>query len=295
MALDRREIEKSDFPVSRRGYEPRAVDAHLRAVADRLEELEREYRSQSVASAASEQVRSIVAAAESSAAEIRRAAEQRARESEEQTAAETDRVRADANRKAKARVEEVRAATARMLERLEAVDEELSTLVANLRSGGERLDSGLAELAGSLSELAEEAAPAEPMSSDHARGEPPAPEPEPSEAEREPKPSDAVAERERSEPDREPADAEGEPPAAEHVAPPAADRPAPPTPGEPAATPAEPAVDGAEEKARLIALDMALSGKPREETDDYLARNFVLADRARLVDEIYANVAGTGR
>ena len=45
----------------------------------------------------------------------------------------------------------------------------------------------------------------------------------------------------------------------------------------------------------MIALDMALSGKPREETDDYLARNFVLADGARLVDEIYANVAGTGR
>ena len=33
--LDRQSIEKRDFPIGRRGYDPAAVDAHLRALADR--------------------------------------------------------------------------------------------------------------------------------------------------------------------------------------------------------------------------------------------------------------------
>ncbi len=44
--------------------------------------------------------------------------------------------------------------------------------------------------------------------------------------------------------------------------------------------------------ARLIALNMALNGEPREETERYLAENFELADRARLVDEVYAAIEG---
>jgi hypothetical protein len=52
--------------------------------------------------------------------------------------------------------------------------------------------------------------------------------------------------------------------------------------------------DGAEdtEGARLIALNMALNGTPREETDRYLAENFKLRDRAALLDEVYASVEG---
>jgi hypothetical protein len=46
------------------------------------------------------------------------------------------------------------------------------------------------------------------------------------------------------------------------------------------------------EGARLIALNMALNGTPREETDRYLAENFQLADRAGLLDEVYASVEG---
>ena len=34
MALDRSSIQRSDFPTVRRGYEPGAVDAHLREIAD---------------------------------------------------------------------------------------------------------------------------------------------------------------------------------------------------------------------------------------------------------------------
>jgi hypothetical protein len=46
------------------------------------------------------------------------------------------------------------------------------------------------------------------------------------------------------------------------------------------------------ESARLIALNMALNGESREETDKYLAENFELGDRAALLDEVYATVEG---
>ena len=46
------------------------------------------------------------------------------------------------------------------------------------------------------------------------------------------------------------------------------------------------------EGARLIALNMALNGTSREETDRYLAENFELADRGGLLDEVYASVEG---
>jgi DivIVA domain-containing protein len=34
--VDRDTIQRRDFPLGRRGYDPAAVDAHLRAVADQL-------------------------------------------------------------------------------------------------------------------------------------------------------------------------------------------------------------------------------------------------------------------
>jgi DivIVA domain-containing protein len=67
-----------------------------------------------------------------------------------------------------------------------------------------------------------------------------------------------------------------EPPAAE---------PEPPAP-EPAPTPE--AKDGDSAAARIVALDMALSGTSREDTDRYLAENYDLPDRAALLDEVYA-------
>jgi len=44
--------------------------------------------------------------------------------------------------------------------------------------------------------------------------------------------------------------------------------------------------------ARLVALNMALSGESREQTDRYLADSFQLSDRATLLDEVYAAVEG---
>ena len=42
------------------------------------------------------------------------------------------------------------------------------------------------------------------------------------------------------------------------------------------------------EGARLLALKMALDGRPREETAAYLGENFELADPEPLLDEVYA-------
>ena len=71
-----------------------------------------------------------------------------------------------------------------------------------------------------------------------------------------------------------------------------APEPAKPQAPEPAATPAK-AADGDEaESARLIALNMALNGEPREVTDQYLADNYDLSDRAALLDEVYDSVGG---
>ena len=54
----------------------------------------------------------------------------------------------------------------------------------------------------------------------------------------------------------------------------------------PAALPAD--LDG----ARLIALNMALNGDPREATDRYLELHFDLPEREKLIDEVYAAIEG---
>jgi DivIVA domain-containing protein len=44
--------------------------------------------------------------------------------------------------------------------------------------------------------------------------------------------------------------------------------------------------------ARIVALDMALSGTPRSETERYLAEHYDVADRDALLDEVYAAAGG---
>ncbi|HEX3392264.1 MAG TPA: hypothetical protein VHS55_06850 [Solirubrobacteraceae bacterium] len=44
--------------------------------------------------------------------------------------------------------------------------------------------------------------------------------------------------------------------------------------------------------ARLVALNMALNGDSREAADRYLAENFDVPDRERLLDEVYAAIEG---
>ena len=67
MSISRDEIVRSDFPTARKGYDPTAVDAHLREVAEQVEQAD---RPASLADVASQKVASIVEAAEAKAKEI---------------------------------------------------------------------------------------------------------------------------------------------------------------------------------------------------------------------------------
>jgi DivIVA domain-containing protein len=54
----------------------------------------------------------------------------------------------------------------------------------------------------------------------------------------------------------------------------------------------EAALDGDEAGARLIALNLALNGTPRDETAAYLAEHFQLADAQALLDDVYERAGG---
>ena len=196
MPFDRSSIQRSDFPTVRRGFEPGAVDAHLRELADELEGLRRR-GAQPVAAAASAQVQRIIEAAESTAEQLRTEAGEEARE----------------------HVHRVSTAARELLERIGALDDELGGLMERLREDAGRLSAELRSLerdvgdVGPVQEIAEPEAVAEP------------------------------------EPDSRPDD---------------------------------------EEAARLVALDMALGGTPREETESYLAEHYALSDPGKLLDDVYA-------
>lgn len=83
---------------------------------------------------------------------------------------------------------------------------------------------------------------------------------------------------------------EGEPAPASSAAPPEEAAPSPPD-AEPARDAAAPA-NGDTAAARIVALDMALSGTPRDETDRFIAEHYDLRDRAALLDEVYAAAGG---
>lgn len=265
MPLDRQSIEKRDFPIGRRGYEPEAVDAHLAAIAEQVDQLSRESRrasGASLASAASDQVRMIVEAAESSATEIEREAREEAAHIRDDAAGDAERTRHEAIEKSSAHVSRVDDATTLMLQRVEAMESELNALAESLRTGANRLKADLSLLQGNMDELYD-AAGGTPAAAAHAapapeyHEEPAAPEPVHEEA-----PVDEVQVAE-AEVEVELTQAEPEPVAADDS-----------------------------EGARLVALDMALSGKPREETDRYLAEHYDLSDRDALLDEVYAAVEG---
>ena len=277
MALDRQSIEKRDFPIGRRGYEPEAVDEHLARLANEVESLRRqsERRSpESLAAVASQQVAAIVQAAETTAADLERDARDEAdriRQDAERDAAST---RDDAVKRSQAHVQRVSEATAQMLQRVDAMQSEVNTMSDALRTGGNRLQADLSLLESSMRELYDTGGrgSADAVAPEARLREVPAPTPPPA------APPEPVAE----------APAPTPPPAEEPVAP-------PPPPPAPEPTPAPPAPAAAQdvdalEGARLIALNMALNGTSRDETDRYLSEHFDLSDRTALLDEVYESV-----
>ncbi len=264
MDLDRQAIERRDFPIGRRGYDAAAVDAHLRALAGEVEELRRAALTggpdASLASSAGSQVQTILEAAETAAGEIERQALEAARAVREAADADAERTREEAVEKARAHVAAVAQVAATLLERVGAMDGEVRGLVDSLRAGASRLAGDLAAVETNMGELYDAAA-----GQMFAASQPQQPPPQ-------------------GQFDAELAGAMSAAPA-----------PAPPA-SQPAADLAEPATQAAPsgdlDGARLIALNMALNGESRADTERYLADNFQLPDRMKLVDEVYAAIEG---
>ena len=326
MELDRQSIERRDFPIARRGYDPAAVDAHLRALAAEVQELRERPQpgraSETLGSAAASQVQGILEAAETTAADIERAATEDAAQMRHEAAEDAERTRADAVQRAQAHVAAVAQATAVLLERVAAMDGEVGALVQSLQAGAGRLAGDLASVETNMGELYDAAsgrisaaaAGQQPRAEASAARGPAAgageravqavvPSPPPPIA---PAP---VAPAPVAQPAAAPAPVASAPVAAEP--PVAAARPAPaappraPAPSEPRvpphAMPTPPAEDagasaraapasGDLDGARLVALNMALNGESREQADRYLQENFQLSDRAKLLDEVYAAI-----
>ncbi len=197
--MDRDSIERRDFPTGRKGYDPAAVDEHLRRVADEFERaVERPPAPRSLSSGASEQVRGILEAAERGAAELR----------------------AKAGEEAGDHVARVRDAADGLRGRLDQLERELGTLLDALRASGERLSEGLTELQARVAQV------------------------QPTGNADDPRADELGAQLTESGDD--------------------------------------------DAGARLIALNMALGGTPREETARYLAEHFELADLEALLDDVYS-------
>jgi len=162
-------------------------------------------------------------------------------------------IRDAAQTEAREHVANVTAAADRLRERIEQMERDMTQLIIDLREGADRLRGDLDGLQAGTDALstARAATPSAPAPS------PPLPEPR------------AVAPPPEPPPEPEPA-AATEPAAA----------PDPPATHEPK--------NGDSAAARIVALDMALSGTSREDTDRYLAENYDVPDRAALLDEVYA-------
>ena len=302
MALDRHNIEKKDFPLGTRGYDPDAVDAHLATVADEVSAFKEEARrrTDTVASSASDRVRTIVEAAEQSASEIQRAAEDDAREIRDEAAGEANATRENAHREAREYLDKVSASTSAMMERLNAMEQEMNAMIETVRTGSGRLTADLQQLETGLTDVSNAIAPRPAFVPD-------APAAETFEA-----PATGLHEPAALHADiPEPATASDElqePQFAERFQPlPSTEEPAVEAMPQPEAAEFEsvagdsghsngfeqpqPVQQGGDaEGARLIALNMALNGTPREETARYLSENFHLADAGGLLDEVYASV-----
>jgi DivIVA domain-containing protein len=132
VALDRQSIARRDFPTARRGYDPGAVDAHLAEIADEVDELRRRAGPGAVlATQTSEQVRTILEAAEASAADIRQGAAVQGREHVARVAEAADTLRA----------------------RIDALEADVTEMIATLRAGADRLRADLGELSAGAAAL----------------------------------------------------------------------------------------------------------------------------------------------
>ncbi len=280
--LDRQGIERRDFPIVRRGYDPASVDAHLRALAADVEELQREASSrgrESLASTAGTQVQGILEAAQATAETIERQAAEQAHEVREAADEDARRMREEAVARAQAHVAAVSQATEALLAHVGSLDGETRALVESLHSGARRLAGDLAAVETEMEALydaasgrssTDESASGQGASHDNGAAHAPA------------VASIAVV-----------GESHAESYVDEHFEPQSSE----PAFDEQPLFSEEPASESSSSNddldgARLVALNMALNGDSREDTGRYLEENFEVPDRERLLDEVYAAIEG---
>jgi DivIVA domain-containing protein len=280
--LDRQGIERRDFPIVRRGYDPASVDAHLRALGADVEELQREASSRgrdSLASSAGTQVQGILEAAQSTAETIEREAAQDAQRTRESANADAKRTREEAVARAQEHVAAVSKATEVLLARVGSLDTETQALVESVRGGASQLASDLAAVETNMGALYDAA------SGRAVGGEGGGSSEASANGAIASAPIAALAAERSIEPQAEPGielPAEESRARAESSFPHELNR----------TTPVHAAPSSDLDGARLVALNMALNGDSREATGRYLAENFDVPDRERLLDEVYAAIEG---
>ena len=169
-------------------------------------------------------------------------------------------LRAEAAQEIDAQLERAETVATRLSERANQIERSLQALAESVREELSALKADLEELRAVGEGVAEARTAAAAEAAEAAA----APAPEPA-SERPPQPPTEPRPEPRPVPPEEP----------------------PPAPPEPAA--GEPTGDG-HEGARVIALNMALNGSPRDETARYLDENFELENPDALLDEVYARV-----
>ena len=125
---------RKDFPSSRRGYDPSAVDAYLERLEEKLQK-ESEREKAPMAASISEQVRSILAAAEATAAELRSDAQQAA-----------DQMRSTAAAESRQQVTRVSDSSSTLLSELASLRERTQGLLEEIETNSSALKDGLLSL-----------------------------------------------------------------------------------------------------------------------------------------------------
>lgn len=318
--MERETIVRDDFPSARKGWDPKAVRAHLEAVAERLPTAPT-----SLGDDAAARVAKIVAAAEATAAEIESEARERAESTVAEASAEADRIISEARAEASRRVEQAQNA-------VESLVGQAESLRAQVGSLGEALTDELRDrAAGVKAEISPPSDPTPVPPTPSPEPPVPTPDPDPPVPEPDPGPPDPSPDPGPPAPDPEPEPRTPDPPQPDpgkptpeppspDPAPPGPDRPAPEPPADPepdrdgeAATastedliaqlrgaerddapaveeePAANGSDGDQTAARLVAMNLALDGATPEQIATRLEEEFGSLDEAEaLIGDVLA-------
>ena len=308
--MERDQIIREDFPVARKGWDPDAVRAHLRAVADAAPA---GGSGTPLADGAAERVRGVIGAAEEVAARIEEDSRREAEEFLNSIRAEAEGALSRAREEAAELVASARTEAAERVEQAKAAVEGLISQADDLRSRvgdlGDRItDGGRAEVtppapappAPGPSVPTPSPDPVPPPAPDPT---PPTPAPDPGPPVPEPDPGPPVPDPDPQPPEPAPAP-DPEPPATEPApGPPSATaeastedliaqlrgggEPAPAPSEEPAAAPA--AANGSADAGaiRLVAMNMALEGASREEIEARIGADFGASpETSELIDDV---------